>query len=1120
MARKAMLMLAVLVCLVTGASAQTITAAATGTVSDPSGAVIANAKVTATNTGTNVSFETTSNDSGLYTFPFLPVGNYTISVTNAGFKRISVGPFKLEVNQTARVDVKMEVGDATQTVEVTDVAPILQTESTQTGDNLSSQKLTSLPLNGRNFVSLTLLIPGAVSPNPSGMNGRLGARPYVNGNREQTNNFMLDGVDVNDSIDNRVGYTPNVDSLEEVKVLTGNAAAEFGNAGGATVMLQMKSGTNEFHGNLFEFLRNRNLDANGFFRNRSAATANRTGFKRNIFGGTLGGPIQRNKLFFFINYEGTLQRADGPANASVAPATWRNGDLSALNSNLAGGVILDPTTRQPFPNKQIPAARFSPVARTLFGNPALYPLPNQQGVGALGISANYGSANASKLDNHQGDVKLDYRLSNKDNLMGRWSRGDYQTLGSQNPLPTQMTSGTSNPTQSAVINWNRTISPTIVNEARVAFSRIVIKDLTLDWSGQLGTDGNQRLLGIPGGQPIAGLSQINMGQGLSVGSAGIISNTGDNKFVYYDNLTWQKGRHLLKMGGQLMRYQQNRYYSGNNGVLGFFSYGGAVSGVDFADFLLDQVASKGRGSATGTWGHRFWRPALFIQDDFKMTSTFTLNLGLRWEYMQPIYEVKDRQVNVNTFTGQLITPGSGEFGRALYRGYGKQFMPRIGFAWTPAMFNNKLVVRAGAAYQSFMEGTGANLRLPLNPPFFLETNFNYDPTAPGSIRTGFADTATANLALNMPRPAGVIVPQLQGRAWDLDLRPQTTSQINVTVEYQLDQSTSLSAGYVGQKGTHLVAPVEANQPLPGVGAPSTWTNLNTRRPLYNLLPNLGNIARTESSATMDYHSLQMTARRRLKGGLDFIAAFTFGKTLTDNLGYYGSGFTSNEGAYWQNAYDRRGNRGPAFFDIRRNFTIGGNWDLPFGKGQKWGTSLNRAADLVLGGWSINYNLQARSGLPLTVRANDRTFMAVRPGVRANYLRPLQVNEGGRNVDNWFGLPTVTQANGAISINPGFCAAGVDDGRCAYQQPADGTFGNASIGTERGPGFFNFDTSIGKRFMVSEKNYFDFRVELFNAFNHVSWAPPGLNIGSPNTFGVIGGQVQNPRNIQFGLKYHF
>jgi hypothetical protein len=1091
---------------------QTITSAVTGTVTDTTGAAMANVKVTATNTGTGVAFTAQTNDAGIYSLPFLPIGEYNVTAEAQGFKKAVIGPFRLVVNQTARVDIRMEVGEITQSVEVTGAAPVLQTESTQTGDTLNSNKLTSIPLNNRNFVALTLLIPGAVSPNPSGMNSRFGARPYVNGNREQTNNFMLDGVDINDSIDNRVAYSPNVDALEEVKVLTGNAAAEFGNAGGATVMLQLKSGTNEFHGNVFEFLRNAKLDANGFFRNRNVNTAQRTGFKRNIFGGTLGGPIKKNRMFFFVDYEGTLQRTDGPASASVAPQAWRNGDLSAFPNNFT-----DPTNGQPFPNKQIPVSRFSPVARFLFSNPNIYPLPNQAGVGALGVTGNYASASASRIDQHQADAKVDYRLSDKDNLMARWSIGRYESIGSQAALPVFMTSGQNGPTQSAVVNWNRTFTPTVVNEARVAFSRVVIQDVALDWSGQLGLDGNQKF-GIPGGQSIAGLSSITLGGGLSgIGSSGVQSNTGDNKFIYYNNLTWQKGRNFIKIGGQLMRYQQNRYYSGNNGILGLFVYNGTYTGLDFSDFLLDQLARKGRGAATGTWGHRFWRPALFIQDDIKLTQTFTLNLGMRWEYMQPIYEVKDRQINVNTFTGQLIRPG-GEFGRALYNGYWRQFMPRVGFAWTPAAFNNKLVVRAGAAYQSFMEGTGANLRLPLNPPFFIETDFTYDPRTPGTIRTGFADVVAANLALDMPRPAGTVVPQLQGRAWDLNLRPQTTSQLNFTLEYQLDEATVVSTGYVGQKGTHLVAPVEANQPLPGSGPFSTWTNLNLRRPLINVLPNLGNIARTESSATMDYHSLQTTVRRRLKSGIDFIAAYTWGKTLTDNLGYYGSGFTAGEGAYWQNAYDRRGNRGPAFFDIRHNFTIGGNWELPYGKGKKFGSGNGRAADLILGGWSTNYNLQWRSGLPITILANDRTGQAVRGNVRANYYRRLTINESARNVDNWFGLPGFGDAAARSTL---FCAPGVDDGRCAYGQPGDGFFGSAGIGTERGPGFFNLDFSVGKKFYVSEKNYLDFRVELFNALNHVSWAPPAVrNINSPATFGQITSQVQNPRNIQFGLKYHF
>jgi hypothetical protein len=1092
-----------LICLT--AAAQTITGSFTGTITDASGATVPNAKVTATNTGTNLSYTANTTDAGVYNLLFLPVGQYQLTVDSQGFKQSRLGPFRIEVNQIARVDVRMEVGDAAQTIEITDVVPVLQTESTQTGDSLSSSKLTSIPLNGRNFVALTLLIPGAVSPNPAGMNSRFGARPYVNGNREQTNNFMLDGVDVNDSIDNRVGYSPNVDALEEVKVLTGNAAAEWGNAGGATVMMSLKSGTNEFHGNAFWFLRNNILDANGFFRNRNVNTAKRLGFKQNIFGGTLGGPIARNRAFFFVDYEGTVRRTDGPASASVAPATWRNGDLSSFPNN-----IVDPLTGQPFPNKQIPVSRFSPVARTLFGSPDLYPLPNQAGVGPQGVTGNYAGGTAGQLNNHQADAKIDLRLSDKDNLMGRWSIGRYEAFTSRNPLPVQMTSSQEGPTQSAVLNWTRTFTPTIVNEARFSFSRIIIDDLTLDWSGLLGPNGNEKF-GIPGGQAIAGLSAIGIGGGLTgIGALGIQSNTADNKFIYYDNLTWQKGKHLVKVGGQFMRYQQNRYYSGNNGVLGTFGYGGQYTNLDFSDFLLDQLSSKGRGALTGAWGHRFWRHAAFFQDDWKVTPSFTLNLGLRYEYMQPIYEVADRQVNVDTFGGKLLYPNQTTFGRPLYSAYPFQFMPRIGFAWTP--FGSRFVMRAGYAYQSFMEGTGANLRLPLNPPFFVESNISYDQRNPGSITRGFADVVTQNVTLDGPRPPGVTAPQLQGRAWDLNLRPQTTSQINFTLEYLFDNATSLSAGYVSQKGTHLVAPVEGNQPLPGTGPVSSWAPLNDRRPLINALPNLGNIARTESSATMDYHSLQVSARRRFSAGVEFLAAYTWGKTLTDNLGYYGSALTAGEGAYWQNAYDRRANRGPAFFDIRHNFTVAGTFAVPYGRGLKYGSSAPAFADLVLGGWSANYNVAARTGVPITVRALDRTFQAVRGNVRANAFRPLVIDESRRNVDNWFGLPD--------NRTGFFCAGGVDDGTCAYGQPGDGLFGTGGIGTERGPNFFNTDVSIGKKFSITERNYFDFRAEFFNVFNTVSWAPPGANIGTPATFGQIGAQVQEPRRIQFGLKYFF
>jgi hypothetical protein len=488
----------------------------------------------------------------------------------------------------------------------------------------------------------------------------------------------------------------------------------------------------------------------------------------------------------------------------------------------------------------------------------------------------------------------------------------------------------------------------------------------------------------------------------------------------------------------------------------------------------------------------------------------TLNLGLRWEYITPIYEVADRQVNINTFSGQLLYADQDtEFGRALYKPYKKSFMPNIGFAWTPDFLGNKVVLRAGYRFSTFLEGTGANLRLPLNPPFFAESDIVYDARTPGDLRVGFGDLAVVRPTLDSPRTGSA--PALQGRAWDLNLRPQFTNQFNFSTEYMLSNSTSLTAAYVGQRGTHLVVPHEANQPLPGTGPFSTWADINSRRPLASVLPNVSNIALTESSGTMWYNSLQVSGRQRMKGGLEFLTAYTFSKTLSDNLGYYGCGGVSSDGAYWQNAYDRRANYGPACFDARHNFTVGGLYQIPVGKGRAL-LSDNRALDLVLGGWSVNYFLSAHSGFPVTINApahQNNTGQSVRGNVRANYYRPLP-EPAERTVDRWFG-----------PVDTIFCTQnGVDNGVCSYGLPALGQFGSGGVGTERMPGFFNLDMSIGKKFYVTEKHYLDFRMETFNTLNFVSWGAPGRDLTNPGGFGTIGGQIGSPRSVQFGLKYHF
>jgi len=1089
--------------------AQTTTGAITGTVTDPSGAIVPHVRVTATNAGTNIPYAVDTNDSGIYNLLFLPVGQYNVTTEAQGFKKTVLGPFTLEVNQIARVDVSLQIGDTAQSIEIKDFAPILQTESTQTGESLKSSTVSGIPLNGRNFASLTMLIPGAISTSPNNMNtsGRVqgsGSRPQVNGNREQTNSFLLDGIDNNDSIDNRIGYQPNVDALEEVKVITGNGSSEFGNVGGAIVNTTLKSGTNAFHGVGFDFLRNDKLDANGFFNNKS--NAKKRAFRRNIFGGTLGGPVIRNKAFFFVDYEGTQQRDSGPAFATVAPTAWRTGDLSTLLTK--GGLQVKNPKGGIYGNNQIPLTDVTnPVALKLFSSPDLYPQANNNGTGTLGITNNYISTSSNTLKNNQADVKGDLRPNDKDSIMARWSISRYEQFGSTAALPVFLTSANIAPTMSAVLTWDRTFSPSVVNEVRLGYTRIGIDEgIPFDWSGKLGTDGNSKF-GIGGGQPYAGLSSVSLGNGLSgVGAAATVGSTVDNKIQIGDNLTWQKGRHLLKIGGQAIRFRQNRYYAGNNGALGSFGFDGTMgTGVAYSDFLLNRLSTKGRGAVVGKWGQRHWLDGVFVQDDFKVAKNFTMNLGMRWEFSQPLYEVADRQANINTFTGQVLLAGKNGNSRALYAPYYKQFEPRIGFAWNPS---SKLVYRMGYAMSSFMEGTGANLRLPLNPPYFVETNVNYDVSSPGNIGIGFADAPNSGVLTGTTRTGAGGNPFYQGRAWDLNLRPQFTQQYNAALEYQVTNTMALTTSYVGQLGTHLVVPHEANNPVAGTGPVSTWINSNDRRPLAKLLPNVGNIALTEGSARMSYNALQVSGRKRLSHGLEMTGFYVWSKSLMENLGYYGCGSVNADGAYWQDAYNRLGNRGPSCFDAEHNFSFGGVYNLPFGKNQAFGAGWNKATDLLLGGWNVGFFENAHSGFPVTVFASSANSGGRTPrgNLRANVYRSFV--DGSSTVDAFFG-----------PLN-NVCAAGVDNGTCAFGRPADGTLGTVGIGTLRAPSFFNLDASVGKKFYVREKQSLDFRMEMFNAFNHASWGAPGRDVTNPGGFGQVTSQIQNPRNIQFGLKYYF
>jgi hypothetical protein len=1063
------------------ARAQTGTATITGLISDDTGASLPGVTVTATNQATNVEYVAVTNQEGNYTITPVTVGTYVIKAVLSGFRTHSTAPVVLEARQVARLDFKMGVGLA-ETVQVTETTPILQTETTTVGEVLSGNTVQSLPLNGRNTGQLTLLLPGTVTYNPRGFTN-IGSinmnRPFVNGNREQTNNFTVDGLDVNETIDNRVAYQPSPDALAEISVETNNYGADVGNVGGALVSSVIKSGGNQFRGSGFEFYRNSDFDANTWENNRSSAPKQER--KQHIFGGTLGGPIVASKVFFFGDYQGSRHDAPGFATASVAPEAWRRGDLSSFNTQ-----IINPATGQPFPGNQIPVGMFSPTARAILNDLENYPLPNRT---VPGVSGNFVGPTVFRIRAHQGDGRIDWNASANDRFFGRYSFARYEDRRDEQPFPLVLGSRNDQPFHNVGFNWNRVIGSSMVNELLVGFSHTTVTAETFDWAG-IG-DANA-LYGIAGGQPIAGLSSIGWGSELT--APGLIATDSDTLAKTYqinEKLTWLRGRHSLKFGGQFLRYNQQRFYAGNNGLLGFINFNGAFSNVAFADFLLDRVSSKGRGGGDpdDPWTHLQNRISLFAQDDFKFTPDLTLNLGMRWAYTSPLVEKDNRQSNFNLVTGeQILAQDGGIEERALYESYYKGFEPRVGAAWRAT---DRLVLRGAYGISQFMEGTGANLRLPLNPPFFFESSVNYDDTTgAGTIGTGFAELVPGTT------PTGNV------RAYDPELRPQFTQQWNAFVEYQVTPTVSAQIGYVGHHATHLVTPVEGNQALPGTGDPSTWAPRNQRRPLFSAQPLITTIATTASRGGSKYNSMQASIRQRLDEGLEFLASYTLGKVTTNNRGFYGifggSGpqgvVSATEGAYWQNTYDPDAEWGPAFHDVRHNLIFSATYDLPVGRGRDFGADWSAPMNAILGGWRVGGIFQARTGLPITViDGRARSLQGDRGAERPNCVGDPHPSD--QSISHW------------LDIN-------------AFEAVPVGTFGNCPVGVGRGPGYVNVDLMLAKRIEISGPRYAEFRLEAFNVLNHPSFGAPGRDISSPSTFGVITNTVSAPRVIELVLKVYF
>src|SRR5436309_2137353 len=472
----ALLLLCIALLIPVSAFAQTGAASLTGIISDQSGAKVPGTTVTATNQATNVTYTAVSNEAGNYSITSVPVGSYVLKAELSGFKTATTNTIQVEAKATVRLDFDLQLGAIEETVLVAGQSPLLQTESVTVGEVISGTTVVGLPLNGRNTGQLSLLLPGVVTVNPGSFTAvrNFGAgRPYVNGNREQTNTYTVDGVDMNESIDNLVAYQPSPDALAEISVETNNYAADTGNVAGAVISNVIKSGTNVVRGNAFEFYRNSKFDSNTWDNIRSNAPKPER--RQHIFGGTLGGPLQKDKWFLFGDYQGTRFDAPGSETASVAPEEWRRGDLSSVTA-----VIRDPLTGQAFPGNQIPAARISPIARAILGNTSLYPLPNRN-VG--GVSGNFVGDALTTTRAHQGDVRVDWNATAKDKVFGRFSIAEYESRNDKRPFALLLGSLTDSPFRNVAFNWNRIFSNALVNEALVGFNQITIVTKALDWAG-------------------------------------------------------------------------------------------------------------------------------------------------------------------------------------------------------------------------------------------------------------------------------------------------------------------------------------------------------------------------------------------------------------------------------------------------------------------------------------------------------------------------------------------------------------------------------------------------------------------------------------------------------------
>lgn len=1115
------------------AVAQSVNGSITGQVNDPSGAVIAGAQVAAHNLGTGVDASTTTNSSGLFHIDFLPIGHYQVTVQATGFDTGTLAPFSLEARQTATFNVTLTVGSSSTTVSVSATAPILNTTDPTLDSTFTANTIQNFPLNGLDFSALTLYVPGAV--NTQGTSGMTVIErstyytdtPNVNGNRAQSNNYTLDGIDMNEPFNNLISYSPAPEALEEVKVVTADSPVDTGNVNGAGVFSILKSGTNHFHGSAYGYVQDYRLNADSYLNNQASPKIPINPFSQAQFGGTIGGPILHDKLFFFADYLGSRYHTGGTGSASVMSAAMRGGDFSALLAASNPIQLYDPENNFAAYNNDQGVPIVNPVAQFLIANPNLYPLPNATPTDGV-VANNYQAPTHTFKANNQGDVKIQYNLKSSDILTGFYSKSTAYD-GSTPVLAISFPGVNLFPTWIIGSNWVHTFSPSLVNSGRIGFTRTDWDEgVPQDSTGQFGTSGNAKVgISFPDqsyvgftNQGISGSTNQGIIGGLSdVGTTADIGGFVDNTYNYIDTVTWQRSKHSLTMGVQALRYQVNYPTANNNGYLGTLTYSGNFTanpaaanapGYTGADFVLDRVQSAAATLSSVNVGQRQWRIAGYFNDNYRVLPKLTIDYGARYEYDEPWIEQHNKTGTVDLSTGQILYAGQVPVGAppnsgvcsnlACYQPNYRQFMPHLGFAY---QFNDRLVGRVGYGANSFFEGNSSNQRLTSITPFIQAVNVTVTSPTQGAVTT--PRTAEDGFAGSSISYGGTynVYPQ--------NIQPAYVQEYNMTIEYAVTHTASLQVSYLGETGQHIEDYGNVNQytvngdptSAPFYNNPYIGVNSNPATAIGS-----GSLLITESRAKMNYNALQAVLRQRITHGLEFTLNYTYGKAMTNSLGNYALNVNGYSGAF-QNYYDSAADMGPAGYDVKHNVSGTGVYALPIGRGQEYFSSANRVVDEAIGGWKLAVAGVAYSGFPETITGGSNNSNTYGEN-RVNQYRKLKIV--GRSNSNWFGTDS-----SAIPCT----TAGVDDGTCAFGVPAVNSFGTESNGAVRGPGYLNVDLSAFKDFQLFESHKIGFRFDAFNAFNIVSYGNPDTSIGDAN-FGNA--SLQTPRSterrLQFSAKYTF